>query len=532
MNKLEKEITQSEWIYRIKHKSDGSWLKNKARLVAKGYSQHKGVDYLETFAPVARKDTIRTLIALAAQKGWKLYQLDVKSAFLNGDLEEEIYVDQPDGFVIKGQEGKIYKLKKALYGLKQAPRPWYTYIDNYFLENGFVKSKSEPTLNVKKQGMSILIVAIYVDDLIFTSNDEHMINQFKSDMMKKYEMSDMGLLHHFLGIEIHQQGDGVFICQQKYAEMMLKRFNMYGCKAMATPLGANEKLMKDDGGRKVDMTLYGSIVGSLMYLTATRPDIMFASSLLSRYMQDPSEVHLGAAKRVLRYIKGTVAYGIKYFKGEELKLISFYDSDWAGSIDDMKSTTGFVFSFDSGAFSWQSKKQDSVAQSSAEAAYVAAALATSQAIWLRRILEDIDERQRNATEMLCDNKSAISMAKNPIYNSRTRHIAVKHHFIREKIEENEIKLVYCKSEQQVADIFTKHFQKRSFRCCGNRNTMPVSRVSQQSPHGAARGQADDIHNKELSQKTGHPEEKADGIHNKELSQKTGQPEEKVQLIFC
>ncbi|KAL8117737.1 hypothetical protein AgCh_015570 [Apium graveolens] len=426
----------------------------------------------------------------------------MKSAFLNGDLEEEIYVGQPYGFVIKGQEGKIYKLKKALYGLKQAPRQWYTYIDNYFLENGFVKSKSEPTLNVKKQGMSILIVAIYVDDLIFTSNDEHMINQFKSDMMKKYEMSDMGLLHHFLGIEIHQQGDGVFICQHKYAEMMLKRFNMYGYKAMETPLGANEKLMKDDGGRKVDRTLYRSIVGSLMYLTATRPDIMFASSLLSRYMQDPSEVHLGAAKRVLRYIKGTVAYGIKYFKGEELKLISFYDSDWAGSRDDMKSTTGFVFSFDSGAFSWQSKNQDSVAQSSAEAAYVDAALATSQAIWLRRILEDIDERQRNATEMLCVNKSAISMAKNSIYNSRTRHIAVKHHFIREKIEENEIKLVYCK-EIETQCLF------------------------QEFPYGAARGQADDIHNKELSQKTGQPEEKADRIHNKELSQKTGQPEEKV-----
>ncbi|XP_074363907.1 secreted RxLR effector protein 161-like [Apium graveolens] len=236
---------------------------------------------------------------------------------------------------------------------------------------------------------------------------------------------------------------------------------------MATPLAANEKLMKDDGGRKVDRTLYRSIVGSLMYLTATRPDIMFASSLLSRYMQDPSEVHLGAAKRVLRYIKGTVAYGIKYFKGEELKLIGFCDSDWAGCRDDMKSTTGFVFSFDSGAFSWQSKKQDSVAQSSAEAEYVAAALATSQAIWLRRILEDIDERQRNATEMLCDNKSAISMAKNPIYNSCTRHIAVKHHFIREKIEENEIKLVYYKSEEQVADIFTKALPKEKFQMLRN-----------------------------------------------------------------
>ncbi|XP_019265506.1 PREDICTED: uncharacterized protein LOC109243066 [Nicotiana attenuata] len=210
--------------------------------------------------------------------------------------------------------------------------------------------------------------------------------------------------------------------KQSYAEAMLRKFNMFECKAVPTPLASNEKLMKNDGGRKVDNTLYRSIIGSLMYLSAMRPDIMFATSLLSRFMQSPSHIHLGAAKRVLRYIKGTLACGIKYFKGEELTLIGFCDSDWAGSKDDMKNTSGFVFSLGSGVFSWQSKKQEIVVQSLAKAEYISAAIATSQAVWLRRILEDAGENQDNATKLFCDNKSTIAMAKNPIYSSRTRHI--------------------------------------------------------------------------------------------------------------
>ncbi|XP_019267120.1 PREDICTED: uncharacterized protein LOC109244478 [Nicotiana attenuata] len=247
-------------------------------------------------------------------------------------------------------------------------------------------------------------------------------------------MSVLGLLHHFLGLEVTQEDDGVFVSQQSYAEAMLRKFNMFGCKAVPTPLTSNEKLMKNDGGRKVDSTLYRSIIGSLMYLMATRPDIMFATSLLSRFMQSPSHIYLGSAKRVLRYIKGTLAYGIKYFKGEELTLIGFCDNDWAGSKDDMKSTSGFVFSLGSGAFSWQSKKQEIVAQSSAEAEYISVAIATSQAVWLRRILEDVGEKQDNTTKLFCDNKSTITTAKNSIYSSRTRHIAVKYHSSEKKLK--------------------------------------------------------------------------------------------------
>jgi hypothetical protein len=458
-----KEAIGVKWVYKVKHNPDGSVQKNKARLVAKGYAQQPGIDYEETFSPVARHDTIRALISLAAQKMWKLYQLDVKSAFLNGELKEEVYVEQPQGFEIEGQEEKVYRLKKALYGLKQAPRAWYSNIDNYFMKKGFEKSKNEPTLYVKRQGMvDILIVALYVDDLIFTGNNLKMIEDFRKEMMMRYEMNDLGLLHHFLGIEIYQEVDGVFICQKKYAEKILKKFGMFGCNPTDTPLVVNEKLKKEDGGKKVDASNYRSLVGNLFYLTSTRPDIMFPASLLSRFMNDPSHIHLGAAKRVLRYIQGTLGYGIKYDSKVETKLIGFCDSDWAGCMDDMKSTSGYVFSLGSGAFSWCSKKQQTVAQSSAEAEYVSAGVATQQAIWLKRILEDFGEKQEAVT-IHCDNKSAIAMAKNPVFHGRTKHIAIKHHFIREAIEDEEVQLSFCKTNDQVADIFTKALPREKFQ---------------------------------------------------------------------
>ncbi|CAL5325451.1 unnamed protein product [Camellia sinensis] len=445
----EKEIIGVKLIFKTKFNPDGSIQKNKARLVAKGYSQQPGIDFQETFAPVARLDTIRAIIALVAQKGWFLHQLDVKSAFLNGKLEEEVYVDQPQGFVVKGKEDKVYKLKKALYGLKQAPRAWYSEIDAYFNEKGFQRSKSEPTLYIKRQGTTgILIVSLYVDDLVFTGSDEKLIEDFKREMMKKYEMSDLGLLHHFLGIEIHQNNGGVFICQKKYAQTLLEKFQMKNCKSVATPLIVNEKLSKEDGSKEAEASCYRSLVGSLLYLTATRPDIMYATSLLSRFMHSPSQIHFGVAKRVLRYIQGTLDYGIFYEKFLDAKLIGFCDIDWAGCVDDMRSTSGYAFSLGSGVISWSSKKQQIVAQSSAEAEYISASLATTQAIWLRRFLDDFGEKQGEATPIMCDNKSAIAMAKNPVYHSRTKHIAIKHHFIKEAVEDDEIQIKYWKTEDQ------------------------------------------------------------------------------------
>ncbi|CAL9020204.1 unnamed protein product [Prunus brigantina] len=291
----EKPVIGVKWVYKTKLNLDGSVQKNKARLVAKGYAQKPRLDYNETYAPVARLDTIRTLIALAAQKDWKLYQLDVKSAFLNGVLQEEVYINQPEGFVIRGKEDKVYRLHKALYGLKQAPRAWYGEIDSNFTQCGFKKSLSEATLYTKERGdKDILIVYIYVDDIVYTGSNKELLDEFKEDMMTKYEMTD---------------------------------------------------LAKDDGSGAANEEHYRSIVGSLLYLTATRPDIMYASSLLARFMHCPTNRHYGTAKRVLRYVKGTLDYGLEYVKGRKSVLIGYCDSDWGGSVGDSKSTSGYAFTF-------------------------------------------------------------------------------------------------------------------------------------------------------------------------------------------
>ncbi|XP_050890188.1 uncharacterized mitochondrial protein AtMg00810-like [Lathyrus oleraceus] len=276
----------------------------------------------------------------------------------------------------KGQEKKVYKLKKALYGLKQALRAWYSEIDSYFIQEGFQRSQSEPTLYVKHQGKDdILLVSLYVDDLVYTDDNKKMIENFKIEMMKKY-MSDLGLLHHFIGIEAHQDEYGVFICQKRYAGNILKKFGMYGCKPADIPLVVNEKLKKEDGGRLVDASMYRSLVGSLFYLTAAGPDLMFTASLLSRFMSKSSHSHIEVAKRVLRYVMGTMEHRIRFEKNSKLEAKDYCDSGWARSADDMKSTSGYVFNLGSSVISWCSKKQDTVAQSSAGAKYLAASLAT------------------------------------------------------------------------------------------------------------------------------------------------------------
>ncbi|KAI5355814.1 hypothetical protein L3X38_008709 [Prunus dulcis] len=433
-----------------------------ARLVAKGYTQKPGIDFNETFAPVARLDTVRTLIALAAQKRWKLFQLDVKSAFLNGLLHEEVYVDQPPGFVVKDKEDKVYRLKKALYGLKQAPRAWYEEINSYFTATGFQRSSSDATFYVKAAESGILIVSLYVDDIIYTGSSEELVMSFKTEMMKRYEMTDLGLLQHFLGLGVIQAESYIFLHQKKYARTLLDKFGLKDCKAVSTPLAMNEKLSKEDGSEQADEKVYRQIVGSLLYLTATRPDIMFAASLLARYMHGPTKKHMGTAKRVLRYIQGTLDYGIAYEKGKEAMLVGYCDSDWLGCEDDMRSTSGYAFRLGLGVFSWASVKQSSVALSTAEAEYVSAAEATTQAVWLRFVLSDFGEEQVEATPILCDNTSAIAITKNPVHHHRTRHISRRVHFIRDALQNGEIDLLYCRTGEQNADIFTKALARDRF----------------------------------------------------------------------
>jgi hypothetical protein len=348
-----------KWFYRTKQNADGSINKYKARLVVKVYAQVFGVDFLETFASVARLDTIKLLLALYAQKNWKVYQLDVKFVFLNGYLQEEIYIEQTRGFEVKGQEEKVYLLKKAMYGLKRAPRAWYNRIDEHLHKLGFVKSLSEVMLYVKGTYANLIIVSVYVDDLLVTRSDKTLIEEFKAEMLNVFEMTDLGLMSYFLGMEVKQSGmevkhsnDGIFICQTKYAKEILKKFHMESCKSTSTPMNLKEKFNKNDGTNKVNEGLYRSLIMCLMYLTATGSNIAFAMSLLSRFIHCASELHLQAAKRIVRYIKGTISYGIKFSHLQNFMLHGYSDIDLAGSVDNMKSTSGYYFSFGSGMFSW------------------------------------------------------------------------------------------------------------------------------------------------------------------------------------
>ena len=304
-----------KWVYKTKYNEHGKIDKYKARLVAKGYSQKYGVDYTEVFAPMARMDTVMMIIALAAQKNWTIFQLDVKSAFLHGELSEDVYVEQPKGYEKNGTEHLVYKLHKALYGLKQAPRAWFRRIEAHFIGEGFQRCDSEQALFTKRNREGkIIIVSVYVDDLIFTGNDEVMMFEFKSSMLREFDMSDLGKMRFFLGIEVLQKSDGIYICQKKYALEVLRRFGMMESNSVGSPIIPGFKISRDENGDFVDETYYKQLVGSLMYLTATRPDMVFVTCLISRYMKKPMEIHLQAAKRALRYLKGTMNYGIHYKK--------------------------------------------------------------------------------------------------------------------------------------------------------------------------------------------------------------------------
>ncbi|CAL8132843.1 unnamed protein product [Prunus armeniaca] len=283
--------------------------------------------------------------------------------------------------MIKNKEDRVYRLKKALYGIKQATKAWYEEINSYFTKAGFQRSPSEATLYVKTTDNGILIVSLYVDDIIYIGSSKELMMEFKTEMMKQYEMTDFGLLHHFLRLGVIQTESYIFLHQKKYAKTLLDKFGFKDCKPVATPLAVNGKLSKmDKRSDQADESVYRQIVGSMLYLTAIRLDIMFAASLLARFMHGPTKKHIGTSKRVHRYIQGTLDYGIAYEKGKETMLIGYCDSDWSGSEDDMKSTSRYAFSLGSGAFSWASVKQSSVALSTADAEYVSAAEATAQAI--------------------------------------------------------------------------------------------------------------------------------------------------------
>ncbi|RVW38412.1 Retrovirus-related Pol polyprotein from transposon TNT 1-94 [Vitis vinifera] len=382
-----------KWVFKTKLNENGKVDKCKARLVAKGYAQQHGIDYTEVFAPVARWDTIRMVIALAARNGWSVYQLDVKSAFLHGELNEAVFIEQPQGYEKKNEEHKVYKLKKALYGLKQAPRAWYSRIEAYFIKEGFERCSCDHTLFIKTgDGGKILIVSLYVDDLIFTGNDESMFVKFKNSMKLEFDMTDLGKMKYFLGVEVLQNSEGIYISQRKYAKEVLERFGMEKSNSVKNPIVPGDRLTKN----KAEL----------------------------RFMASPTEMHLQAAKRVLRYLNGTVDLGVFYQKEGNGELMAYTDSDYAGDVDDKKK-------------------------------FVATASCSCQGVWMRKVLEKLGHSQGKCTTVLCDNSSTIKLSKNLVMHGRSKHIDVRFHFLRDLTRDGAVELKHCGTQEQVADIMTK-----------------------------------------------------------------------------
>ncbi|KAJ9547801.1 hypothetical protein OSB04_020344 [Centaurea solstitialis] len=406
-------IIGSKWIFRNKLDEIGTVIRNKARLVAQGYRQEEGIDYDETFAPVASLEAIRLFLAFAAHMNFKVYQMDIKNAFLNGKLNEEVYVAQPPGFVDPKFPDHVYKLNKALYGLKQAPRAWYDTLSTFLLSKGFVRGKIDNTLFLKKYPKHILLVQIYVDDIIFGSTNPKLCEKFELLMKSEYKMSMMGELTFFLGLQIKQSEKGIFINQGKYVHEMLKKFDLTSCTPMKTPMAPPLSLDKDSKGKPVDVTLYRGMIGSLLYLTASRPDIMYSTCLCARYQAEPKESHLTAVKRIFRYLKGTPNLGLWYSKDSGFHLTAYSDSDFAGS-----------------------------------------GICCAQVLWLRNQLQDYDI-QLSKIPIYCDNTSAIAISNNPFLHSKTKHIEVRYHFIRDHVMNGDIELHFVPTEYQLADLFTK-----------------------------------------------------------------------------
>ncbi|GJR64645.1 putative ribonuclease H-like domain-containing protein [Tanacetum coccineum] len=408
-----KKAIGTKWVYRNKKDERGVVVRNKARLVAQGHRQEEGIDYDEVFAPVARLEAIRIFLAFASYKGLIVYQMDVKSAFLYGKIDEEVYVSQPPGFLDSKYPEKVYKVVKALYGLHQAPRAWYATLSTFLLKNGYRRGTIDKTLFLKKDKHDIILVQVYVDDIIFGSTKKSWCDEFEALMKSRFQMSSMGELTFFLGLQVKQKLDGIFISQDKYVAEILKKFDFASVKTASTPIETQKPLVKDEEASDVDVHLYRSMIGSLMYVTASRPDIMFAVCACSRFQVTPKTSHLSAVKRIFRYLKGKPKLGLWYPRESSFDLESYSDSDYAGANLDRKSTTGGCQFLGRRLITWQCKKQTIVATSTTEAEYVAAASCCGQVLWIQNQMLDYGFNFMN-TKIYIDNESTICIVKNPL----------------------------------------------------------------------------------------------------------------------
>ena len=453
---------QNRWVYKLKLDGQGEIRRFKARLVAKGFTQRPGIDFHETFSPVVKYESLRALLSIAAVSDLEMLQLDVKTAFLNGDLEEELYMAQPEGFISRGHEEKVCKLKRSLYGLKQASRAWNLKFHGFLTSFGFVRSSSDQCIYVLNEEKCLTVIAIWVDDGLICSSHSSKLVSVVDFLAKQFEMTS-GPADCFVGIQIARDRlkKTIHISQENYIKRLLEKFGLSNCKTRVVPADPFSRLSKGfDSDVSTCPTLmepFREAVGSLIYaVTCTRPDIAFAVSQVSQFSSSPTQAHWEAVKRIFSYLNGTASHGIVFGSSDSRnELVAYTDADFASNLDDRRSTTGIVLLLNGGPVSWKSQRQKCVSLSTTESEYVAAATASKEVVWMRRLLQDFCLQESTPTTLFCDNQSLIKLVKNAEFHQRTKHIDVKFHFIRALQEERIIDVTYINTNAQLADILTK-----------------------------------------------------------------------------
>lgn len=453
-----KSIISNKWVYKIKKNKDDAIERFKARLVVRGFTQKFGQDYEETFSPVAKFTSIRMILALSSLNNYHLTQFDIKTAFLYGTLEEDIYMQQPVGY--EDGSGKVCKLLKGLYGLKQASRCWNKRFKEMLIKFNFKASSADGCVFKGEINNKLIILAIYIDDGIIAAESKEIADIFLGYLQSEFEVKRIDSLY-YLGIEINQENNKIYISQSSYTKKLLRKFNMENSKPVSTPIedtfipGQHTKMIKFP---------YREAIGSLMYLAVvTRPDITFAVSFLSRFLDSYGDEHVTSVKRIFKYLSGTINDGIFFENNSDINLKCYTDSDYAGDRENRHSTSGYVVTFAGGPISWFSRKQSIVALSTTEAEYVAACEGVKELKWLQRLLDELSTSDEiSMPKMYLDNQSAMKLIKNPQFHKRTKHIEVKYHYIREVYESKFFELLYVPTTEQLADIFTKPLKKQRF----------------------------------------------------------------------
>ncbi|MCH79432.1 retrovirus-related Pol polyprotein from transposon TNT 1-94 [Trifolium medium] len=456
-----KKAISCKWVFKLKFNVDGTVERHKARLVAKGFTQTEGIDYIDTFSPVVKMTIVRTFMAIAAAQNWPLYQLDVNTAFLHGDLHVEVYMKPPPGLHLSSPD-LVCKLQRSLYGLNQASRQWNAKLTETLISTGYKQSKADYSLFTKQSSTGFTAILVYVDDLVLGGTDTNEIVQLKSLLDTKFSIKDLGTLKYFLGFEVARSKLGISLCQRKYTLDLLQDTCLLATKPCPTPMQPQLQLHKSSGSPISDPTTYRRLIGRLLYLTHSRPEIAYAASKLSQFLDSPNDAHMLAGLHILRYLKNNPGQGFFFSSSSSLNLKGYSDSDWGACPDTRRSTTRFCFFLGTLLISWKSKKQSVVFRSSSEAEYRTLAHATCEGQWLLYLLHDFRIPHDFPIILYCDNKSAMYIAAKPVFHERTKHIEIDCHVVRDKLQAKTIHLLPVTSKEQIADIFTKSLHPGPF----------------------------------------------------------------------